>query len=202
MTLISVIIPTVTGREDHYQRCVHAYQERTASQVELITELNHSSCGLAWQAGLAYVKGKYIHLTCDDIEPGQDWDVPAIEAVEQGFLPAPQVCDPNGYPHSHPQVGVLGADWTPVHMSALPFTSVAQMKKIAPLLTSHYFSDDWVSWRGQQAGWSCRLRSGYRFTHHYAQHLRGAGMSEPERMRNDEAAEAGQWTQPWPLEGI
>jgi hypothetical protein len=210
MMLVSVIIPTVEGREDHFNRCVNAYLDRTVNSVQIIVESNHASCGLAWQAGLRHVAGDYAHLTCDDIEPLQDWDVPAIEAVDAGFLPAPQVCDVNGYPQSHPQVGVLGEDWAPVRMSALPFASAAQMEKIAPLLTCHYYSDDWISWRGARAGWPCRLRSGYRFTHHWAQHRRGAGMSEADRMTYDKAlyeqaqemAEAGEWTEPWPPAGI
>jgi hypothetical protein len=210
VTLISVIIPTVTGREDHYRRCFDGYWDQTANDLQMISELNHASCGLAWQAGLARATGDYIHLTCDDIVPNQGWDLPAIEAVDAGYLPAPQVCDPSGYPQSHPQVGVLGADWAPVYMSALPFASAAQMEKIVPLLTTHYFSDDWVSWRGQRAGWPVRLRSGYAFTHHWAQHRRGAGMSEADRMNHDRIlyhqaqtmADAGQWTEPWPTEGI
>ena len=98
------------------------------------------SCGAGWQAGLAHAKGEYIHLSDDDIVPQPGWHAPAIEAVECGFLPAPQVTDPRGYPQSRPQEGVFGKDWTPVDMSALPFASAEQMEKIAPLMICHYFT--------------------------------------------------------------
>jgi hypothetical protein len=139
--VISVIIPTVEGREDYLERCVKAYTAHAGGgyELDLIIEHDHPSCGAGWQAGLARARGEYIHLSDDDIEPQPGWHVPAIEAVRLGFLPAPQVCDPNGHPQSHPQEGVFSPDWTPVHQSALPFASREQTEKIAPLLTCHYY---------------------------------------------------------------
>jgi hypothetical protein len=211
LPVISVIIPTVTGREDHFTRCISAYGtcSQGAYDLQLVVERDHPSCGAAWQAGLERAKGDYIHLTCDDIEPLPGWHVPAIEAVENGFLPAPQVYDPNGVPQSHPQPGVVGMDWAPVHMSALPFCSAGQMEKIAPLMTAHYFTDDFFSYRGIRQGWQCKLRVHYAFRHHWAQHRRGAGMSEAARMQLDqsyyiramEMVLAGQWNAPWPPNG-
>ncbi len=210
VTLISVIIPTVAGREVDFARCVEGYATRTVNSVQIIVEKDHASCGLAWQAGLSKAVGDCIHLTCDDIEPKPGWDVPAVQAVSQGFLPAPQVCDPAGNPQSAPQTGVIGEDWAPVTMTALPFCSVVQLKKIVPLLTCHYYTDDFFGWRGQQQGWEIRLRSEYAFTHYWAQHKRGAGMSERDRMSHDlqlylraqAMVEAGTWLRPWPEEGI
>jgi hypothetical protein len=210
MTIVSVIIPTVEGREVDFERCIGAYLDRSANNVQIIVERDHPSCGLAWQAGLKHVEGDYVHLTCDDIEPLEGWDVPAVEACDQGFLPCPQVCDPAGNPQSAPQTGVLGADWTPSPMTALPFCSAVQLEKIVPLFTAHYYTDDFFGWRGVRAGWPLRVRSGYRFTHHWAQHKRGAGMSERDRMSHDlqlylraqAMVEAGTWIDPWPREGI
>jgi hypothetical protein len=209
--VISVIIPTVEGREKYLENCIRAYTAHAEGgyELDLIVEHDHPSCGAGWQAGLERAKGEYIHLSDDDIEPRAGWHAPAIEAVSFGFLPAPQVCDPNGYPQSHPQEGVLGADWTPVHMSALPFASAQQMEKIAPLLTCHYFSDDYISWRGARAGWPCVLRARYAFIHHWAQVKRGAGMTQEERMVHDRKlfeeamrrVQAGTWNAPWPPDG-
>jgi len=207
---ISVIIPTVPGREDHLRRCVGAYTALIADyDVELIIEYDHPTCGMAWQAGWEKSTGDFIHLTNDDIEPKPGWHAPAIEAVERGFLPAPLVFDPSGAPRSWPVVGQIGEDWAPVHMSALPFASHAQMEKIAPLFTAHYYTDDFFSTRGIMAGWPCVLRTGYAFTHWYAQVKRGAGMSEPARMDYDRGlyeramkmVEDGTWDKPWPPGG-
>ena len=207
--MISIVIPTVPGREEFYERCVKAYREHTSGEYEIVTEYDHPSVGLAWQAGAEKCRGDYIHLTADDIEPRPGWHAPAVEAVRLGFIPAPQVYDPSGMPQSHPLPGVVSPDWSPVQMSALPFCSRPQWEKIAPLLVCHYYTDDFFSWRAAQAGWRSRLRTGYSFTHWWAQHRRGAGMSEPERMRHDAGlyqearrrVEAGQWTEPWPEAG-
>ena len=211
LPVISVIIPTVAGREEYLERCVAAYTAHAqgAYVLDLIIEHDHPSCGVGWQAGLDRARGEYIHLSDDDIEPRPGWHAPAIEAVECGFLPAPQVCDPNGHPQSRPQEGVLGRDWTPVDMAALPFASRVQMEKITPLLCCHYFTDDFISWRGARAGWQTVLRSGYAFVHWWAQVKRGAGMTQEERMVHDRGlfseairrVEAGEWNGPWPPNG-
>jgi hypothetical protein len=211
LPVISVIIPTIDGREDHLERCVNSYQKNAAGayELDLIIEQNHSSCGLGWQAGIPRVKGEFIHLTCDDIEAKPGWASPAVEAVLKGFCPAPQVVDASGYPQSCPVVGQFAPDWTPVAMTSLPFFSRAQAEKILPLFTAHYYTDNWVGWRAERAGWPVVLRSEYAFTHYYAQHKRGAGMSEGERMANDlqrylqaqQMEENGEWTAPWPPEG-
>lgn len=208
---ISVIIPTVEGREDHLLRCTTAYGAHALGSydLELIVVHDRPSVGAGWQDGLEKVTGDFIHLTADDIEPCHGWHAPAIEAVEKGFLPAPQVYDPNGFPQSHPLPGRVAPDWTEVHMTSLPFCSTGQMGHIAPLFTAHYFTDDFFSWRGMNAGYGRRLRTGYAFVHYWAQHKRGAGMPEPQRMQHDERlfaearkkVEDGQWNAPWPPNG-
>ena len=211
LPLISVIVPTVPGREDHLRRCVAAYASQAPGgyELDLIVEHDHATVGLGWQAGAEKARGEWLHLTNDDIEPHPGWHGPAIEAVERGHLPAPQVCDPDGMPQSWPQPGRLGEDWAPVPMTSLPFMSQEQWEKIAPLLTCHYYTDDWVSYRGRVAGWPSVLRAGYAFTHHWATVRRGAGMSEAERMAHDKLlydeavrrSERGEWTKPWPPGG-
>lgn len=211
LPVITVVIPTVPGREDHLERCTRAYAENATGNydLDLIVEHGHATCGLAWQAGAGNARGAFIHLTDDDIEPLPGWHAPALEAVRRGYLPAPQVCDPDGNPQSWPQPGRLGDDWAPVHMTSLPFCSREQWEKITPLMVGHYFTDDFFSYRGRKAGWPCVLRAGYAFTHHWAQPGRGAGMTQDERMAHDrqlyEQAVAmdgrGQWTRPWPPGG-
>ncbi len=153
--VVTVVIPTVDGREEHFERCWRAYTDCVvgAYELDLIIERNHPTCGHAWQAGLERISthSQYVHFTCDDIEPRPGWSDQAIEAVERGFLPAPQVYGPQGQPQSHPHWGRVGTDWEPVYMTSLPFVSRAQLEKIVPLFTSHYSSDDWFSYRGDPA---------------------------------------------------
>jgi len=208
--VISVVIPTVEGREEHYDHCADAYARRTVQAFELITERDYPSVGLAWQAGAERATGDFIHLTCDDIEPHDDWATAAIEAVEQGFIPAPRVYGADGTPQSWPRQGQELTDWEPVYMTSLPFCSREQWQRITPLFTAHYYTDDFFSYRAALAGWEPRVRVGYDFTHYWAQHKRGAGMTEGDRMQHDgelygtarAMVASGQWNSPWPSEGI
>lgn len=207
MTLISVVLPTITGREDHYARCAGAYRARTTADCEVITEWGHASVGLAWQTGAEKARGDYIHLTCDDLEPLDDWDTPAVAAVGRGCIPAPKVTDArDGSLQSRPVWGREFADGTDCGITLIPFMSRVQWEAIQPLFTGHYYTDDFISFRARQAGWPSLMCNGYAFLHHWAQPGRGAGMTENERMVHDQQLYfraqamvlAGNWTAPWP----
>lgn len=207
MTLLSIVIPTVPGREDHYQRCLAAYRDCTSTRNEIITEYDHPTVGTAWQAGADKAVGDYLHLTCDDLEPLDGWDIAAIRCAERGFLPAPRVADARtGSLQSRPHHGSEFPDGTDTGISVIPFLTRKQWQAVQPLFTAHYYTDDFISDRARQAGWPSVMCNGYSFRHHWAQHRRGAGMSEGGRMEHDfgqyqealRRVEAGKWTEPWP----
>jgi hypothetical protein len=205
--VISILIPTVPGREDHYGRCVAAYQDRTAAEFEIITETDHATVGLAWQAGAQRAAGDYIHFTCDDLEPLDGWDLAAVTASDAGSVPAPKVTDARtGELQSWPGWGREYEDGTDAGFSAIPFLSRAMWEAVRPLLLSHYYSDDFISYRARKQGWPSLMCNGYAFRHHWAQHRRGAGMTQDERQAYDRGlydqatamADAGEWREPWP----
>ena len=140
LPLISVIIPTVTGREDHYERCLAAYHERTSPvRLEIITEHDHATVGLAWQAGAERATGDYLHFTCDDLEPLDGWDVAAVKAADAGIVPAPRVTHAlTGELQSWPAWGREHEDGTDAGFSAIPFLSRAMWEVVRPLFTGHY----------------------------------------------------------------
>lgn len=210
--LISVVIPTVEGRQLYLDNAVRAYMAHTRTRIELIIEADHAAVGLAWQAGAEKATGDYIHLSNDDCEPHDGWDWPAIQACEEGFVPGPQVYAPDGSPQAPPVWGEVSPDWSPLkddQAVTIPFLSRKQWDVVQPLLTVHYYSDNWIADRARAAGYRAVLRTGYAFTHHWAAPHRGAGMTEPERMfydkllyeRAHEMLKAGQWTKPWPEGG-
>jgi glycosyltransferase involved in cell wall biosynthesis len=184
--MISIVIPTIRGREEHFQRCVAAYESRTVSAFEIIVERDHPAVGPAWNAGAARATGDYLHFTADDLEPHEGWDVPALEVVQRGLMPAPRVINQHGRLDSCGLHGVEMEDWAVVPMSVVPFMSREQWAAIGPVLPIHYFTDNWISWRGHRAGWPTVVRRDFAFTHHWAQHGRGAGMTYDERLRHDQ----------------
>jgi hypothetical protein len=205
--MISIVIPTIPGREEHYERCARAYSERTTARYELITEYDHPTVGLAWQAGASRAKGDYVHLTCDDLEPLHGWDKAAMAVADHEAIPAPRVTDARtGALQCRPQWGQETPEGTDTGITIVPFLSREQWEAVQPLFTGHYFTDDFISDRARAQGWISVMCNGYAFKHHWAQHRRGAGMTEPERMHHDHRlynqalamVARGEWTEPWP----
>lgn len=186
MTTITVVVPTITGREDHYARCIEAYQTRSHFDLNLVTVKDLPTCGEAWNRGAAVgAPGDYLHFSADDLEPHQGWDIAAMEVVDAGQLPAPRIVNPAGELDYCGDHGVDHPDGVQVQMSVIPFMSWAMWGRIGPSLNTHYFTDNYLSWRGYRAGYPTVVKRAYAFTHHWAQPGRGAGMTVAERMAHD-----------------
>lgn len=185
--MISVVIPTVDGREEHLERCVKAYRERTVALVQLIIIRNRACCGDAWNEGAELAEGDFLHWTADDLEPAIEWDVPARECGARGEIPAPVIYKPDG------SIESCGGWWDRVipdgepttNTSVVPFCTRAQWEDIRPHLPAHYYTDNWFTYRAHLARLPVIVRSRYAFIHHWAQPGRGAGMTEQDRMAHD-----------------
>ena len=66
--MISIICPTISGREHWLERCRVSYLETTQMEYEFIILDDFPSCNAAWNVGIREAKGDYLHLTADDIE--------------------------------------------------------------------------------------------------------------------------------------
>lgn len=168
--MIDVIIPTITGREESLARCVESFPG-----LNHIIVKDELTCGAAWIAGMKRSGADYILLTADDIEAQDDaWIEPCVEAVDDGYLPAPIVYRPNGTVESaggdmnSPAclITEIQPDWTPVDFTPMPFWSREQARKIR-MLPIHYLSDVWASYRGRQLGYETVLRHDYKLLHHH-----------------------------------
>lgn len=186
--MITVVVPTITGREDHYRRCVQAYQTRSRYPLQIITILDRPTCGIAWNEGAAQAIGDFLHFTADDLEPLDGWDTAAVEAVEAGVYPAARVDRPDGTTQWYGSETAPVADGAPVRAGWVPFLTAAMWQRIGPSLNTHYGTDDWLSWRAAQEGFPNIYVSGFTFVHYHAMPGRGAGMDERQRRRADARA--------------
>lgn len=167
---IDVIVPTVEGREESLERCLASFPG-----LNHIVIRDEPTCGRAWIRGIKQSSADYLLLTCDDIEAVNDrWIEPCVEAVDDGYLPAPVIYRPDGSLESaggdmNAQACLINhiqADWTPVDFTPMPFWSREQARKIR-MLPNHYMTDVWVSHRGRQLGYETVLRHGYQLRHHH-----------------------------------
>jgi hypothetical protein len=193
--VISIVVPTIAGREEHLARCLNAYEKNTVSEIELIVVRGKPHCGAAWNAGIARAAGEFVHLTADDLEPHAGWDEAAIRRYSLAAmrLPAPCIYRPDG------KVESVGGDWPQTdttrerngHITAntcvIPFFPRVIWPSLGPMIEAHYYTDNYFSDRARAAGWEFIISRRYAFTHHWASEGRGAGMTEPERLAHDRA---------------
>lgn len=174
--MISVIIPTVEGREESLERCVDAYAKHTEVDLEIIVIENLPTCGEAWQMGADQAAGDYIHFSADDLEPLEGWSKEAIIAADEGLLPAPTIYGPSG------DVEELGG--ATIGCTRIPFCTREQWGKIGPMIPAHYYTDNYFTSCGVAAGYTVVEIPTYAFSHHWAM----AGRYGPPRMMADQAA--------------
>jgi hypothetical protein len=187
---ITVIIPTVTGRERYLAQCIESYKDNTQATVEFQVFKDLPGVAFGWQRGAEAANGRWLHMTNDDAEAVRGWDVPAIEMASRGIQPCPRLWNPDGTPWAN-----APADrdpWSlphgaPAPLSTIPFLDRNWWPDVTPLPPGmHYFSDNWISWRLEIVGIPTAICHGYDFVHHWAAEHRGAGWTEPQRMQIDE----------------
>lgn len=86
--ILSVVMPTITGREQELARSIEAYERLTPLPIEWVIEHDHPTCAAAWDAGVPKTTGEILHMGADDIEPATDeWFPAALKVIEQGNVP-------------------------------------------------------------------------------------------------------------------
>lgn len=212
LPVISVIIPTIDGREKDLARCIAGYKRDAGYhyQLDLVVVRNEPSCGWGWAKGAEQISDAtdYVHFSCDDLEPQPGWAPGAMLALRHKIIPAPRVLNGHtGAPEFFPGWGVEWENGVNAPFACVPFIDREGWDgHVAPMLTTHYFGDNFVTFRAERAGYSCRVVRGYFFKHFWAEHGRGAGMGYGERLEADrrlfleavEMVQRGEWKQPWP----
>ena len=163
--MISLIVPTIEGREHWLERTLHAYHD-TTPDYELIVLRDRATAGIAWNEGWSQAKGDYLHFTADDIEPQAGWWQEGIKWIERGILPAPRVLNTDGTLQSCGDDCSEQETGTPTQVARIPFCSREQAECIFPIIENHYCGDYYFTWKGRQCGWPSLVVRDFVFTHH------------------------------------
>ncbi len=169
MKLLSVIVPTITGREETLARTVEAY-ERTLMWTfhELIVVKDEPTWPGACNAGYRRSKGDVVHFTADDLEPLPGWHEEALGWLhDYDELPAPLV-------RNHSADGPVDNAGDGDHLALTAFTRVPIMRRdqgerIGPWPEYQYVADVWVSDKARTLGIPTRMIHSYQFVHHWSQ---------------------------------
>ena len=166
--MISVIVPTITGREHWLDKCLQSYL-RHHPDAQIIVVLDRPTCGEAWAIGAESAKGDYLHFTADDIELFAPLNQ-ACKVAASGRIPSPVVLNSDGSTQSIGAVfgGPYPADREPCPFTTVPLVTRAQYDTIGPCPSIHYGSDVWFTEQGAKHGWQTVACHGYRVIHHMA----------------------------------
>ena len=168
---ISIVVPTVTGREDLLTLTKAAFAETSGNHtLEWIVLKDRGGCGAAWQEGAQLATGRYLLLHADDMVPHTGWADHAIRAAKHGRLPSPRILNPDGSVQNCGTMGggmLLGdcAEGTPCNAAPLLFFDRKMWPGIGPCPPIHYYSDDLLSHRARCAGLTVVVWPGFCFTH-------------------------------------
>ena len=164
--MLSLVIPTISGREESLARAVASY-ERTLGGVEheIIVVKDEPSWPRACNVGYGMAKGDVIHWTADDLEATDGWydSIPAF--LENDELPAPSVFDYRlDGKFSNAEDGLDGElTW----FTRIPLCRRDQAERIGPWPEIVYYADVWFSEKARSVGIETRLLHSYRFVHHW-----------------------------------
>lgn len=166
--MISVIVPTIRGREHWLERCQQAYSENTWHEFEFIVIHDHPTCNSAWNEGIRQAKGEFIHLSADDLEPHSGWDTVGLSCLGKGFLPCPRVLNADGSLQSCGSDAYEHETGTSSDVARVPLFPRALLPAIYPIFDGHYAGDYWVTSQGRKVGWPTVVVREMLFTHHMA----------------------------------
>ena len=170
--ILSIVIPTIAGREATLERTLTAYQDRCrpGCEFETIVIRDRPTCGDAWNAGAELAQGEYLHFGADDLEPADPtWWAGAIAVCLAGALPVGWVTEHDQrFGLDFARVPFLRRDWWPL---AGPMPEQL-----------HYFTDTLITDRLARHGIRTCQAPGFDFFHHRSM----VGRDEtPERLDRD-----------------
>lgn len=138
---ITVIIPTIKGREALLEACVTAYED-TCPGCEIIVIPNEKNCGRAWNKGLEKVTTKYTHITADDIIPKDKWWATAVTYTTIGVAVSPLILWPDLSIQSCGSTwGGIEPDGATTGITRIPFLLWKWIPLVYPIIDKHYTTD-------------------------------------------------------------
>lgn len=166
--VISVVCPTVTGREHWLARALDSIAA-TTHDFKWLQYQDLPTCGAGWNEGIQDAEGDYILLFADDLEAHPGWLEAAIAAADRGVIPCARILNPDGSLQSCGTFAEEAPDGTPSVVARIPFLTSEMALAMHPILPNHYMGDHWITWKGQQLGWPTLVVRDMVFTHHFAQ---------------------------------
>ena len=166
--MISIVCPTISGREHWLERCQVSYCETTELEHEFIVVRDYPACNQAWNVGILEAQGDFIHLTADDIEAHPRWAEIGLEWIEKGILPCTRVLNSDGTLQSCGNDATEQPTGTSSDVARVPFFPREILPAFYPILHTHLMGDYWITHQARKIGWPTVVVREFCFTHHFA----------------------------------
>lgn len=166
--MISIICPTIKGREHWLERCIASYEATTTGEYELKILHDYPNCNAAWNVGLPETSGEIVHITADDIEAHPGWVESGLKALESNFIPCPRILNPDGTLQSCGNDDSENHDGTPSVVARIPLFKREWAEHFFPFPEMQYMGDHWLTAKCEQAGIPTLVVRDYLFTHGFA----------------------------------
>jgi hypothetical protein len=175
MPELSVVVPTISGREESLEITLRSYEETLAGDdYEIIIIQDAPTWPEGCNEGHSKVDAEYYLFGADDLDALPGWWEAGRAALEERplELPAPRVYDiPEGW--AEPNWRLLsekdGADGELTHFTRVPLMSRAQWETVGPWPPLIYYADMWVSEKARTLGIRTRMVYGFDFFHRWSQ---------------------------------
>jgi glycosyltransferase involved in cell wall biosynthesis len=169
--VLTVVIPTIFGREQSLARGIASYEDTLAGErYEIIVVKDEPTWPTACNEGCRQSKGDFILFSADDLEalPGW-WEAARAHLEAHDELPAPRVYNFEGPPDGQWDNPEDGADGALTPFTRIPIMRRDQAERIGEW-PEHliYYADLWVSDKGRHVGIETRMVYGYDFIHHWS----------------------------------
>jgi GT2 family glycosyltransferase len=187
---LSVLIPTIPGREAELAQVKSAYSYQLGGQCEILTTTLYS-----WGEGcnrlVPLAKGRYLLFATDDTVPHEGWFEAGRAIVDEGLTPASR--------YLHPPAIVDGVSRPPStgeplherdllpHGAAVEWTrswliTPERYAEVGPMIDTTWWADIDYSERMEAAGYPIVACDGFSWTH-LPTERRWLTMEEEERQR-------------------
>ncbi|HSE47497.1 MAG TPA: glycosyltransferase family A protein [Gemmatimonadales bacterium] len=169
---LSIVIPTISGREESLERAVESFKQTTRGcQHEIIIIKDEPTWPEACNAGFYQSKGEVVLFSADDLDALRNWwKRPLAHLAEYDELPAPRVYDNHGPDGQRWLMNEKdGKDGDLTHFTRIPIMTRSQWERIGPWPNLIYYADMWVSEKARTLGIRTRMIYGFDFFHHWSQ---------------------------------
>lgn len=170
MSSLSIICPTILGRENALQAVMQAFKDTTPGGAEVIVPQNHPSVGQAWNEGAKKANGDVLLFTIDDAVPRPGWYEAGMEALDAWVIPSPTLWLPDGTLEGAGTMGggmflPLGEDGAACRSAGIILVEARTWRDVGEFLPIHYYTDDDWTWRFAKKGGVVTVCHAYAFDH-------------------------------------